>query len=117
MTSCCTISLGPYPPSDFIRDGLPKRAELFYFFEIAKPADFRHALFQVVEQNLITSVLTQLRQRIRIQQVAALDPNPKILIPMSMVNIAFSAKGLEAVSLVFGKSIGRNVFPESECSY
>lgn len=93
-----------------VSDGLPKVAELFYFFTIDDVATFRTQLPNFTDK-FVTSVQQQQAERLRIrndrfrfskakspgaEQISfTLDERP--LFPIALTNIAFSRSGLRKV--------------------
>jgi hypothetical protein len=86
------------------REGLPKKAELFFFFTI----DPRPNLIKVFRAQLaklvphITSAKDCQEDRKRIadeKKKAAHEHRERLLLEMSAINIAFSHKGLEHVGI------------------
>jgi hypothetical protein len=88
-------------------DGLPKKAELFCFFQIEKPDVFRQKL-PAFTDKWVTTVTKQRAERARIkkneeehkkqnQQHAKDDVPPTPDVPLALVNIAFSVSGVKKV--------------------
>jgi hypothetical protein len=107
--------MGPRKSSDTSSDGLPKIAELFCFFEITNPDQFRKKL-KAFTEKWVTTVSQQQLERTRIrdwkfrqqrsqgQNASTLERDPVMplseqspVMPLSLVNIAFSKSGLSKV--------------------
>lgn len=86
---------------DILLDGLPKRVESFFFFQIAdgRVKDFCRSLKQVANEISHVGNTAQLRQDIDEHKAATKDGS---LVEMAGANIAFSWKGLQEVSRIVG---------------
>lgn len=76
-----------------IFDGLPKKVEAFFFFQITDPSKFRHDL---------TSVIPHITTYVQAQEAHKAIRDGKgsgKIIPMAAVNISFSHKGLVRLGL------------------
>lgn len=82
---------------DILLDGLPKRVESFFFFQIVdgRVKDFCRSLKQVANEISHVDNTAQLRQEISDHKAARKDGS---LVEMAGANIAFSWKGLQKVS-------------------
>lgn len=75
-------------------DGLPKKVEVFFFYEVVNAANFRSQLIHIIP--LITSFVQS--QALHNQIEAGRKVSSGVLMQMSAVNMSFSHKGLVAVS-------------------
>lgn len=75
------------------RPGLPKKAEVFYFFEIKDVDNFRRQLNKLVPLISTGQDVSSKKEAIRQHKQA----NSGSLLPTAFLNIAFSAKGVEKV--------------------
>ena len=84
------------------REGLPKKGQIFFFFQIDKDRvkDFCTHLLQLAPLIASAADVQNDRERIRVekQRAAEAHTRPNIL-DMTGVNIAFSHKGLRAVCI------------------
>ena len=81
---------------DILLDGLPKRVESFFFFQIVdgRVKDFCRSLKQVANEISHVDNTAQLRQVISDHKAARRDGS---LVEMAGANIAFSWRGLQKV--------------------
>lgn len=79
---------------DILLDGLPKRAESFFFFQIAdgRVKDFCRSLKQVANEISHVGNTSQLRRDIDEHKATTQDGS---LVEMAGANISFSWKGLQ----------------------
>lgn len=90
---------------DILLDGLPKRVESFFFFQIADGhvKDFCLSLKQVAKEIAHVDNTAQMRQDINDGKAARKEGD---LVEMAGANIAFSWKGLQKMATVLAKDIG-----------
>jgi hypothetical protein len=84
---------------DILLDGLPKRVESFFFFQIVdgRANDFCRSLKQVAKEIAHVGNTAQMRQGISDGKTARKEGD---LVEMAGANIAFSWKGLQKVSKI-----------------
>jgi hypothetical protein len=96
--------LKPKPSNASIRFGLPKKAELFFFFQIERVDTFRSHLSNLIP--LITTArqaennryyINASREKLRMKANTADGKTGYRLLPINGINIAFSAKGIQKV--------------------
>ena len=82
---------------DILLDGLPKRVESFFFFQIVdgKVKDFCRSLQHVAKEISHVDNTAQMRQDISASKPARKEGD---LVEMAGANIAFSWKGLQKVT-------------------
>ncbi|KAM0688981.1 hypothetical protein Q7P36_011057 [Cladosporium allicinum] len=90
---------------DILLDGLPKRVESFFFFQIADGhvKDFCLSLKQIPREIAHVDNTAQMRQDINNGKAARKEGG---LVEMAGANIAFSWKGLQRMATVLAKDIG-----------
>lgn len=84
---------------DILLDGLPKRVESFFFFQVVDGhvKDFCRSLKQVANEIAHVEHTAQTRQDINNGKAARKERD---LVEMAGANIAFSWKGLQKVSVI-----------------
>jgi hypothetical protein len=82
---------------DILLDGLPKRVELFFFFQIAdgRVRDFCRSLKQVAKEISHVDNTAQMRKDINDNKAERKEGD---IVEMAGANIAFSWRGLQKVS-------------------
>lgn len=97
--SCMAVSICHFLADlTFRRFGLPKKVETYLFVRIVKVDDFRSRLNHLVPLITTCADVAEDREKIHRHKKDATETGK--LMKLSGVNIAFSQKGLEQVSLV-----------------
>lgn len=78
-----------------IRPGLPKKYQIFWFFQITDAGTFKPSLGKLMDDKILTSSADAQNHRKKIHEVKTSQPGT--LHELASVNIAFSFKGMQKV--------------------